>query len=94
MLCKYGIFTQWNALERYPGTFTPGELNLDAMMRPIVKGQTMQGAQLHRSIIRKSWDAFRDVFKPRFDQGLIPTDKMRQLLLRQRDFVDRMYLGQ
>ncbi|NQV24264.1 MAG: hypothetical protein HQ518_07830 [Rhodopirellula sp.] len=35
---------EWNVLKRYPGTFTPDELNLEKMMRPIQKGQLLLAA--------------------------------------------------
>jgi RHS repeat-associated protein len=84
---------EWNALQRYRGTFTPEQLNLESMMRPLRSGQTMQGRSIHRSVVRKSWDNFRDVFQERFEQGLISPDRMQKLLLTHRDFIDRMYLG-
>ena len=84
---------EWNALQRYPRAFTPEQLNLESMMRPLRIGQTMRGRNVHRSFVRKSWDNFRDLFQERYEQGLIHPDKMRQLLLRHRDFIDRMYFG-
>jgi hypothetical protein len=84
---------EWNVLKRYPGTFTPNELNLGSMMRPIVKGQKLHGKSLHRSHIRKSWDAFQGRFQGRFDAGNISPVKMRDLINRHAEYIDRMYLG-
>jgi len=84
---------EWNILKRYPGTFTPDELNLEGMMRPIAKGQLFHGESLHRSHIRKSWDAFQKLFKDRFDSGEISVEKMRKLINWHAEFIDRMYLG-
>jgi hypothetical protein len=63
------------------------------MMRPIAKGQLFQGESLHRSHIRKSWDAFQKLFKDHFDSGEISVEKMRKLINWHAEFIDRMYLG-
>jgi hypothetical protein len=68
-------------------------LNLEGMMRPILRGQRLHGEELHRSHIRKSWDAFQRLFQDRFDSGEITVDKMRNLINRHAEYIDRMYLG-
>lgn len=84
---------EWNVLKRYPDIFTPDELNLESMMRPILKGQQLHGEALHRSHIRKSWDAFQRQFQDRFDSGEISVETMRKLINRHAEYIDRMYLG-
>ncbi|MCA9139944.1 MAG: hypothetical protein KDB00_24395, partial [Planctomycetales bacterium] len=84
---------EWNVLERYPGTFSPAELNLESMMRPILKGLKPQGKSLHGSHTRKSWDVFQRQLKDRFDSGEISVETMQKLINWHADYMDRMYLG-
>jgi RHS repeat-associated protein len=84
---------EWNVLKRYQGTYTPEELNLEKYMRATVKGQLFRGKSLHRSVIRKSWDRFRDLFQERYQSGAIHVDQMRRLIETHAQFIDRMYLG-
>jgi len=53
----------------------------------------MQGPQPARRSSGKSWDSFQDLFQERYGQGLIAPEKMRELVLTHRDFIDRMYMG-
>ncbi len=88
---------EWNVLSRFRGTFTAAELNLPSMMRPIQLGKMFRGQKLHRSLIRNSWDEFaygtNTNFAKKYAVGDISTEQMRRLILRHRDYIDRMYLG-
>ncbi len=84
---------EWNLLDRFPGTYTPQELNAQGFMRPIRYGHTLHGKPLHRNVIRDSWDRFDRVFGERYRDGLISKNKMRMLIEKHAEFIDRFYLG-
>ncbi len=84
---------EWNLQHRFPGIYSPAELNDLSNMRPIRYGQIWNGEKVHRTIIRQSWDKFEAVFKDRYFDGQITPEKMRALIERHVAFIDRMYLG-